>query len=209
VDLVYELPGQLPRVEAAEEQEEPIAVLDGTEFKALQRWIDSVACANACLKLRNARVAYRVTEIPKPVGFQMRPQQEFEIAVPATQYERAKEILGIQIELGEENLPSEEEIQAVMELPAEDDVPGHVGVQGNWDLTNWRPGDATVEVWSGRESNSDSDKGWMIELALNENHILSRAKVLEDGTRHVFVCPPDEAQAREIVREIVEGAPPE
>jgi hypothetical protein len=139
----------------------------------------------------------------------MRPQQEFEIAVPATQYERAKEILGIQIELGEENLPSEEEIRAVMELPAEDGVPGHEGVQGNWDLTNWCPEDATVEVWSGRESNGDSDKGWIIELALNENHILSHANVPEDGTRQVFVRPLDEARAREIVREIVEGAPPE
>jgi hypothetical protein len=150
-----------------------------------------------------------MTEIPKPVGYQMRPQQEFEIAVPASQYEKAKELLGIQIELGEADLPSDEEIQAVMELPEEDNVSIHGGVQGSWDLTNWDAEEATVEVWAGDDSWGASDKAWIIELALNENHIRSRADVLEDGSRHFFVRPEDESRAREIVREIVEAAPPE
>ncbi len=210
VDLVYALPVQPPRrVEAGAEPTEPIGVAEGTEFKALSRWIDSVACADACLKLRSARVAYKVTEIPKPVGYQMRPQQEFEIAVPASQYEKSKELLGIQIELGESNLPSEEEIQAVMELPEEDDVPIQEGVRGNGDLTSWDPEDATVEVWVGDEAEGASDKGWIIELALNEHHIVSRSDLLDDGTRHFFVRAEDESRAREIVREIVEAAPPE
>ena len=196
------------KAEAAERAEEPVVVPEGTEFKALSRWIDSLSCADACLKLRRAGVAYRVTEIPKPVGYQMRPQQEFEIAVPVENFGRAKEILGIQIELGEENLPSEEEIHAVMELLEEEDVPAD-GVQGDWDLTTWYPEDATVEVWSGDHAEGASDKGWIIELALNENQIRNRADVLEDGFRHFFVRPKDQGRAREIVREIVEGAPPE
>jgi hypothetical protein len=196
-------------MEKAEELNDPVVVTEGTEFKALSRWVDSVRCADACLRLRRARIAYRVTEIPQVLGYQMAPQPEFEVAVPAAQYERAREILGIQIELGEEDLPSEEEIHSVMELPAEDDVPGHGGIQGNWDLTNWYPEDATVEVWSGDDAEGASDKGWIIELALNENHIRSRADVLEDGTRHFLVRPEDQSRAREIVREIVEGAPPE
>jgi hypothetical protein len=120
-----------------------------------------------------------------------------------------EEILGIEFELDETDLPSEEEIRAVMELPAEDNAPDHGGIQGNWDFKNWYPEDATVGVWSGDDSKGASDKGWMIELALSENHILSRADLLEDGTRHFFVRPMDEARAREIVREVVEGAPPE
>jgi hypothetical protein len=210
VDLVYELSVSAHRkAEVAEWPEEPIVVPEGTEFKALSRWVDSLSCADACLKLRGAGVAYRMTEIPKPVGYEMRPQQEFEIAVPAEKYAKAKEILGIGIELGEEDLPSDEEIRAVMELPDKNEVPGHEGVQDNWGLVNWNPEDATLEVWAGEDSKGASDKSWMIELALNENHIRSRADVREDGTRHFFVRPEDESRAKEIVREIVEAAPPE
>ncbi len=211
VDLVYVLPVQpVRKVEASREPQKPIVVAEGTPFKALSRWIDSLRCADACVRLKGAGIAYKVTEIPKVLGFQMRPQQEFEIAVPAAQFERAKETLGIQIELGEEeNLPSEEEIHAVMELPAEDGVPTAEGVQNNWDLTNWDPEEAIMEVWAGDDAKGASDKGWIIELALNENRIRSRADVLDDGTHHFFVRPEDESRAREIVREIVEAAPPE
>jgi hypothetical protein len=96
-----------------------------------------------------------------------------------------------------------------MELPAEDEFPTDERTQGDWDPTNWYPEDATVEVWSRLDSDVAFNKGWMIELALKENRILSRADVREDGTRSVFVRPEDESRAREIVREIVEGAPPE
>jgi hypothetical protein len=213
VELVYALPMPVPRkVEARNEPEERndrMVIAEWTECKVLRRCPDALWCADDCLKLRGARIAYRVTEIPKVFGYQMEPRPEFEIAVPTAQYERAKEILGIEIELGEEDLPSEEEIHAVMELPAEDDAAVHTGVQGNWDLTNWYPEDATVEVWAGNESRGASDKSWIIELALNENHIRNRSDFLEDGTCHFFVRPEDESRAREIVREVVEGAPPE
>ena len=210
VDLVYALPVQAPRkVESGKDLAGLIEVAEGTEFKGLSRWIDSLGCADACLKLRKARIAYRVTEIPKSVGYQMRPQQEFEIAVPTSEFQKAKEILGIQIELGEVDLPTEEEIHAVMELPDEEDVATVERIQDDWDLANWDPEDATVEIWSGDESKGASDKGWIIELALNENRIQSRADILEDGSRHFFVRPGDEGQAREIVREIMDAAPPE
>jgi hypothetical protein len=136
-------------------------------------------------------------------------RREFEIAVPAAQYERAKEILGIQIQPGEENLPSAEEIQAAMELAAEDEIPADEGTQGDWDPANWYPEDATTEVWSRQETDTAFNKGWIIELALKENRILCRADIREDGTRSLFVRPEDEGRAREIVREIVEGAAPE
>ena len=205
VDLVYELPARMP--EKVQVAREPVALLEGEELKPLHRWADALGCADACLKLRNAGIAYRVTESPHAVGDFMEPRREFEIAVPAAQYEKAKEILGIQVEMGEENLPSEEEIRAVMELPAEDEIPNDERTQGDWDPTNWYPEDATVEVWSGLDSDGASNKGWMIELALKENRILSRADLREDGTRLFFVRPEDEARAKEIVREVVEGAP--
>jgi hypothetical protein len=54
--------------------EEPVAVMEGEEVKALQRWADSLGCADACLKLRSAHIAYRVTEIPRVLGRQMEPR---------------------------------------------------------------------------------------------------------------------------------------
>lgn len=203
VDLVYELPAQTAREE--EVVEEPVAVVEGEEAKVLHRWADSVACADACLKLRDAGIAYRVTEIPRAPGLQMEPRQELEIAVPVGQFEKAKEVLGIQIELGEEeNLPSDEEIQAVMELPDHGDLSTKDGVRPDWDPENWHEEDATVEVWS-------SDRlrpGDTVELSLRENQIHALFDKRR-GQYTIFVMPGDEARAREIVREVVEGEPPE
>jgi hypothetical protein len=206
VELVYALPVRAPRkAEEAEESQEPIVVSEETEFKALQRWVDSVRCADACLKLRNERIAYRVTEIPKPVGPEMQPLNEFEIAVPIGEFEKAKEILGIQIELGhEEDFPSEEEIQAVMELPDHDDLSGNEHIKSDWDPNNWSVEHATVEVWSGGQSYVRE----IIEMALKENQIHSRFDQAE-ALKTIFVLVEDEPRAREIVREIVEGTPPE
>jgi hypothetical protein len=207
VDLVYDLPARVP--EKVQVARAPVALLEGEELKPLQRCPDALSCADACVQLREAGIAFKVTEFSKVFGYQMEPRPEFEIAVPAAQYERAKEILGVQIELGEEeSLPSEEEIHSVTELPAEDDIVQDERVSDEWDPANWHPEDATVEIWFGREANVASDKGWMIKLALNENHILFCADVQEDGTCRFFVRPEDGARAREIVREIVEGAPP-
>lgn len=203
VDLAYELPSQAPReVEVAEE---PVAVVEGDEVKALQRWADSVGCADACLKLRDAGIAYRVTEIPRVPGLRMEPRQEFEIAVPVARFEEAKEVLGIQIELGEEqNLPSDEEIQAVMELPDHGDLSTNEDVKPDWDPENWYAEDATVEVWSSEQLRP----GDTIELSLRENQIHARFD-RRRGQYAIFVMPEEERRAREIVREIVEGAPPE
>jgi hypothetical protein len=50
--------------------------------------------------------------------------------------------------------------------------------------------------------------GEIIELALRENQIHARFEKAA-GKNAIFVLPEDEARAREIVREVVEGAPPE
>jgi hypothetical protein len=47
----------------------------------------------------------------------------------------------------------------------------------------------------------------MIEMALRENQIHARFERAE-GKNAIFVQPEDERRAREIVREIVEGVPP-
>jgi hypothetical protein len=69
---------------------------------------------------------------------------------------------------------------------------------------DWDPDHATVEVWSSAESYP----GEFIAQALQENQIHSRFDQRR-GRYAIFVMPDDEKRAREIVREIVEGVPPE
>ncbi len=48
----------------------------------------------------------------------------------------------------------------------------------------------------------------MIEMSLQENDIRMRWEVRDEKSK-LFVLPGDEERAKEIVREIVEGQPPE
>jgi len=73
-----------------------------------------------------------------------------------------------------------------------------------WDPTNWNPEEASQRVWFG----DGSYLGEIIEMALRENQIHARAEKTE-GKNAIFVQREDEARAREIIREILEGAPPE
>jgi len=74
----------------------------------------------------------------------------------------------------------------------------------DWNPTQWYAEDATVEIWCGDQP----ELGEMIAASLQENQIHSRLSN-SAGKCALFVLPGDEAHAREIVREIVEGAPPE
>ncbi len=74
----------------------------------------------------------------------------------------------------------------------------------HWDPDHWYPEDATAEIWSGDQP----ELGELIAASLQENQIHSRLDCTE-GKCALFVLPGDETRAREIVREIVEGVPPE
>jgi hypothetical protein len=64
------------------------------------------------------------------------------------------------------------------------------------------PSDATVEVWSGNLKETRD----MLVLCFRENGIGTAAETA-DKTLRIRVMPNDQAKAREIVREVVEGAP--
>jgi hypothetical protein len=66
------------------------------------------------------------------------------------------------------------------------------------------PAAATSEVWSGE----DAEMAENIRICLREVGIGCELKQ-ENGKSRFFVMPGSEARAREIVREIVEGTPPE
>jgi len=74
----------------------------------------------------------------------------------------------------------------------------------DWDLENWHPEDATVQVWSG----DSGEFAEMLVSSLNENQIHCRWKQ-PAGKHLLLVLPEDEARAREIVREVVDESPPQ
>ena len=104
-----------------------------------------------------------------------------------------------------------------LEIPAEEGSPDDDGDDGyeeeRGELRNLDPEDATAEIWSG----DDVDLAAMITSSLRENHIPYRSDSdtpepqgasEEMSSTRLFVLPEDEKRAKEIVREIVDAAPP-
>lgn len=97
--------------------------------------------------------------------------------------------------------PREEEIENDFEPEVEPKKKKEARLR---DPDDWYAGHATVEVWSGLEP----ELAEMIRVSLQENEIPSRQDELK-GSQSILVEPKDQDRAREIVREIVEGVPPE
>jgi hypothetical protein len=68
----------------------------------------------------------------------------------------------------------------------------------------WNLAAATVEIWVGQ----DAGLARMLEDCLRENRIGLRLERRKPQTLHLLVMRSDEAQAREIIREVLEAAPP-
>lgn len=81
-----------------------------------------------------------------------------------------------------------------------EDIPGPPETR---DPAGWYPEDATANVWS-TDANEPSE---FLVAALHENGI--HCRIDQQGTyAKLYVLPHDAYRAREIIREIVEGAPP-
>jgi hypothetical protein len=189
---------------------------------------DSRLHAELCSLLDEAEIRH-ITIRKEDRLFRVTTQPFFELAVPTSQMEKAEFV--IRDAFGEMPLlpdadagtdseankpPGEESnfvhtwarkglLPALLEklrepLPQETENSSKPG----FDPDDWFPEDATVEVWSG----PDATLAEMISASLRENDIHSRTDELKDSLL-VNVQPQDEARAREIVREIVEGTPPE
>lgn len=125
---------------------------------------------------------------PFPVGPQ--PMFGYDVAVLSSQRTLASEIL-------EQLLDQEPED---MELPATELVEDRTAAE----QAAGHDEQPTIEVWSGK----DSDTAGFLETALREVEIQTRALRVGEQTL-LYVKPSDEARAREIVREIAEGTPPQ
>jgi hypothetical protein len=166
---------------------------------------DARVCAELCTVLDEAGIPHKTIHRQDHL-FNLNHQSPYELGVPASLYEKAelaiKEAFGTDQETGEDTVPL---------LPApERDLNnfGPVSEEAIAEANEWLgpryPEDATMEVWSG----DDLAAKEMIEMSLQENDMMCRSEV-RAGQINVFVLPEDEARAKEIVREIVEAAPPE
>ena len=71
-------------------------------------------------------------------------------------------------------------------------------------VEDFRPENATIEVWSGEEN----QMAQMLKTCLTENGIGS-VVTEADGRSKLCVLPAAELRAKEIVRQVVDGAPPQ
>lgn len=150
--------------------------------------------------------------------------RRYEIFVSHADYDRAKSGLNIEDDLPEtfseadwqkweepESAEQSEEAErlgqqeALKESFGEDTFPVTPARRDAY-IRDWYPEDATVRVWS-QQGPEDISSG--IVMALKENLIHCRLDGEAGDAKVVFVAPEDEPQAREIIRQIVEGTPPE
>ena len=124
-----------------------------------------------------------------PLPIDWKPRFGFEVTVLSTDLAAAKEVL--------EKLLDEE--PADVEIPARDDVAA--AEPPLLVATETHP---AVEIWNG----NDDRMAQFLTSAMQENEIPMHLENPGEQTR-IFVSAANEKRAREIVREIVEGAPPE
>jgi hypothetical protein len=204
VDLIYSL---LPESPFASNSGEGDGAGREDKLRLVWKGNSQTDCLGVCRDLMKAEIPYKVAQIPAARDFRMRVKCLYEIGVPDGDYERAKELLGIEGEFADSCYDEEDEREAPPadseESLPRDDSPPDAEVRNDSYLKPWYPEDATVEIWS---QNGDDISGSVV-MALKENLIHHRLD-RHDGVSKVFVLPEDEPRAREIVREITEGEPP-
>ena len=234
IDLVYERPASASGSgEAGGQVENP-----DDPFCSFWRGDDPRIHAELCELLNEEGIPHRTVRREDHL-FNLNTKSAFEIGIPFSRFEKAEAAIrdaygteeeqpdagrllgygrGYVAELGaafpwqpsqkgfaRAAIGQEQEPESVATaVPEEPDEEQSENIPMDWDPTNWNPEDATIKVWLGEQSYS----GEMIEMALRENQIHARFEKAE-GRNRIFVLPEDEIRAREIVREVVEGAPPE
>jgi hypothetical protein len=216
VDLVWELPkNAIEMRQTGEDGEYRVAGGPGDPnedpFCSFWKGDDPRVHAELCGVLDEAGIPHN-TVYRRDHLFNLRNYAAFEVGVPFSMYERAENV--VQEAYGTDDLADvgSQEVQLLADRPirklpemltppADENIPGPPNAGEGAD---WYPVDATVKVWS-TENGDPSD---FIVAALHENEI--RCRIERKGQRaDLYVLPEDEVRAREIVKEVVDGRPPE
>jgi hypothetical protein len=165
---------------------------------------DEDECVELCKMFREEGVGFRVDQHAYTVE-KRNVDRYFAILVPTEFYEDAKAIVDEYEEASRDEVAEGDESNTIAEAPeAAQDV---VSEEERGRRSSARPDDdeMTVEVWAGRSGDGDT----MVEACLYEMEIRCRVVRADDGSARILVSPSDENIAREIVREVQEGTPPE
>jgi hypothetical protein len=210
VDLVAELPKTAIEPSHGREPGDP----NEDPFCSFWKGEDPRLHAELCTVLDEAGIPHN-TVFRRDHLFNLRNYPAYEVGVPFSLFERAENAVkeaygGDDVEdvgSGElKALPARypdtvRKLPETLTPPREDDIPGP---PNTGEGTDWFPEDATKKVWSSQEG----EPGDFLVAALHENGIHCRLEK-SDRREELFVLPEDETRAREIVREVVEGKPPE
>jgi hypothetical protein len=194
VDLVHELPA------AAIVPHEPFNPGDPEEdpFCSFWKGDDPRVHAELCELLGEQGIPQKTIRRQDHL-FNWNTRSAFEIGVPFSQFDRAEAI--VKDAYGGENEPVSRDVPVPLALPESVEPCER---RAAWEPESWYPEDATVEIWSGDQP----EMGELLAASLSENQIHSRVADTA-GMRRLFVVPDDKTRAREIVKEVVEGVPPE
>jgi hypothetical protein len=224
VALVHELLNQSRESSSYFNPPAPPGDPDQDPFCSFWQGDDPRIHAELCELLDEEGIAHRTIRREDHL-FNLNSKSPFQIGIPFSQFEKAeaavKDAYGTEDEQldatrllpyrkpqgfasAQGSMESEPEYVATP-VPEESADAGQAeDTRSDWGPEDWDPDEATVEVWSGTESYA----GEFIAQALQENQIHARFEK-KNGQYAIFAMPEDEKRAREIVREVVEGAPPE
>jgi hypothetical protein len=194
VELVYELPAMALAVVEPVQPGHP----EDDPFCSFWKGDDPRVHAELCELFEEQSIPYKTIRRQDHL-FNWNTKSAFEIGVPFSQFDKAEAV--VKEAYGGDDEPVSEEVARTMELP---EVVEPRESRPDWDPRDWYPEDATLEIWAGGQT----EMGELLAASLGENQIHSRV-VESRGAFRLFVLPADETRAREIVREVVEGVPPE
>jgi hypothetical protein len=215
VELVYELPAT--KSDAAEtSQAAPADEADEDPFCSFWQGDDPRLHAELCAVFDDAGIQHKTVRRQDHL-FNLSNYPAFQIGVPFSLYEKAETAVKEAFDLDPSNPRAVETLsppfllpqspRSIRKLPymlalrSDENIPGPP-TDGN--LSDEQSEEATAEVWTG----DDHVLRDMLIASLRENQIPVRQGNAGDKIS-LFVRPEDEDRTREIVREIVEGAPPE
>lgn len=194
VELVYELPAAALAVTEAVEPGDA----EDDPFCSFWKGDDPRLHAELCELLGGHGIPQRTIRRQDHL-FNWNIRSAFEIGVPFSQFEKAEAVVKDAYGGDSEAASGEEEAPPKLPEFVELREPREA-----WDPEDWHPEDAVVEIWKGGQA----EMGELLEASLGENEIHARVAAM-GGAHRLFVLPTDERRAREIVREVVEGVPPE
>lgn len=219
VDLVYELPLARSGFPGTK-QGEPPGESEEDPFCSFWQGDDARLHAELCSVLDEAGIPHRTLRRQDHL-FNLNNFPAFQIGVPFSLFEKAEAAVKDAYEMDGSDPDAVQSLnppallldrsRVIRKLPSsltpseEENIPGSPAAGDELDDdAEWELEDDGIEVWSG-DDQSLSD---MLVASLHENKIAVHRRNSAEK-QSLLVRSQDEARAREIVKEVVEGLPPE